>query len=172
MEPIEANETNYKGLDQLIAELNEDKEKFSPQGEKIFDNPEPGEEFTEPITPEKAERTGERLARITDTIISNTCSIIASSDEVDKYKADERDLKDIAEAFSQLSIAKDIDLPPGVTLVVLLVMVYLPKFKIALNDRRYNRLKAQMDNIQQQIDQLTEERIRKKIELEEKPDNA
>lgn len=168
MEAEEVNQFKNKTLDELIGELNEQKENLiTPDSEKVQSEPEDVyHPEDDPLAQERAERTGERLARITDTILSNTFSIVASSDEVQKYKADDRDLKDIGEAYAQLNLAKQIDLPPALTLTILLIMVYMPKLKIALTDRRYNRLKSQMDNMQHQIDELNKERLKIEIENE------
>ena len=163
-----------RSIDDLIGELNQAKQVFETekpsQPPGIPGEPKPtapaGEEPEpiEPMDPERAKRQGERLAKITDSILSNVAGMVAGSEDCDKYKASEGDRADIAEAWADISASSGIKMPPGVMLAILLLMTYIPKFKIAISDRRYNKLQSQMDLLQGQVDALQEERLKIRLE--------
>ena len=84
---------------------------------------------------EHAMRTGERIARLIDTGIDFTLSnFVARNGE--SYRADERDLQDIAEAWGEVSEEHNWNIGPEWTLAILYVMVYGPLVKQAVADRR------------------------------------
>lgn len=90
---------------------------------------------------EHAMRTGERIARIIDTGIDFTLSnFVARNGE--SYRADERDLQDIAEAWGEVSEEHNWNIGPEWTLVILYMMVYGPLVKQAIADRKMAELEA------------------------------
>lgn len=90
-----------------------------------------------------AMRTGERIARLIDTGIDFTLSnFVARNGE--SYRADERDLRDIAEAWGEVSEEHQWDIGPEWTLAILYVMVYGPLVKQALYDRRMDEMEARL----------------------------
>lgn len=98
-----------------------------------------------------AMRTGERIARLIDTGIDFTLSnFVARNGE--SYRADERDLKDIAEAWGEVSEEHQWNIGPEWTLAILYIMVYGPLVKQAVADRRMAELEARQ--------QLLEERMK------------
>ena len=112
---------------------------------------------------EHAQRTGERIARMIDTGIDFTLSnFVARNGE--SYRADERDLQDIAEAWGEISEEHNWNIGPEWTLAILYVMVYGPLVKQAVADRRMAELEAR----QQQL----EERMRLYENLQNQPDNG
>jgi hypothetical protein len=86
-------------------------------------------------------RTGERIARLIDTGIDFTLSnFVARNGE--SYRADERDLQDIAEAWGEVSEEHNWNIGPEWTLAILYVMVYGPLVKQAVADRRMAEMEA------------------------------
>lgn len=109
--------------------------------------PEPVE--TVPLDPEKAQRTGMRIARLADTGIDFVLSnFVAHNDET--YRASEGDLQDIAEAWGEVAQEKGWDLGPGTTLIILYAMVYGPLVKQAITDRRIADMERRQALIEQQ----------------------
>lgn len=104
---------------------------------------------TVPLDPEKAQRTGMRIARLADTGIDFVLSnFVAHNDE--NYHASESDLQDIGEAWGEIAQEKGWDLGPGITLVILYVMVYGPLVKQAVTDRRIADMERRQELIEQQ----------------------
>lgn len=104
---------------------------------------------TVPLDPEKAQRTGMRIARLADTGIDFVLSnFVAHNDE--NYHASEGDLQDIAEAWGEVAQEKGWDLGPGITLLILYAMVYGPLVKQAVTDRRIADMERRQELIEQQ----------------------
>ncbi len=103
---------------------------------------EPEEVETETVVDhDHAMRTGERIARLIDTGIDFTLSnFVARNGE--SYRADERDLQDIAEAWGEISEEHNWNIGPEWTLAILYVMVYGPLVKQAIADRRMAEMEA------------------------------
>ncbi len=97
-----------------------------------------------------AMRTGERIARLIDTGIDFTLSnFVARNGE--SYRADERDLQDIAEAWGEVSEEHQWNIGPEWTLSILYVMVYGPLVKQALYDRRMAEMEARLKEQEEHI---------------------
>lgn len=104
----------------------------------------------EEVSPEKAQRTGERIARLIDTGIDFTLSnFVARNGET--YRADERDLQDIAEAWGEVSEEHQWNIGPEWTLAILYIMVYGPLVKQAVADRRMAELEARQAALEAQM---------------------
>lgn len=99
---------------------------------------------------EHAMRTGERIARLIDTGIDFTLSnFVARNGE--SYRADERDLQDIAEAWGEVSEEHNWNIGPEWTLAILYVMVYGPLVKQAVADRRMAELEARQQILEERM---------------------
>lgn len=99
---------------------------------------------------EHAMRTGERIARLIDTGIDFTLSnFVARNGE--SYRADERDLQDIAEAWGEISEEHNWNIGPEWTLAILYVMVYGPLVKQAVADRRMAELEARTNRLEERM---------------------
>ena len=97
-----------------------------------------------------AMRTGERIARLIDTGIDFTLSnFVARNGE--SYRADERDLQDIAEAWGEVSEEHNWNIGPEWTLAILYVMVYGPLVKQAVADRRMAELEARTKRLEERM---------------------
>lgn len=119
------------------------------------------EEETKVISPERAHRTGERIARVIDTGFNFLASNFIAKDSGKEYKADAKDLEDIAEAWGEIADEKQWEFSPGWQLVILYAIVYGPLTKEAFNDRRIMEIEqkqleqeAKMRQMQNEIEQL------------------
>jgi hypothetical protein len=122
------------GNDDLSRLADPDGQAFS-DFERLDDDPAPQ------VDHEHAMRTGERIARLIDTGIDFTLSnFVARNGE--SYRADERDLQDIAEAWGEVSEEHNWNIGPEWTLAILYVMVYGPLVKQAVADRRMAEMEA------------------------------
>ena len=111
--------------------------------ERLDDKPVPQ------VDHEHAMRTGERIARLIDTGIDFTLSnFVARNGE--SYRADERDLQDIAEAWGEVSEEHNWNIGPEWTLAILYVMVYGPLVKQAIADRRMAEMEARQSAMEAQ----------------------
>lgn len=118
--------------------------------------PEPTVEEARVVDREHAMRTGERIAKLIDTGIDFTLSnFVARNGE--SYKADERDLQDIAEAWGEISEERQWNIGPEMTLVILYIMVYGPLVKQAVTDRRLAVIEQRQKDMQAQIDMLRQQ---------------
>lgn len=119
-----------------------------PTGEAFSDFERLEDEPAQQVDHEHAMRTGERIARLIDTGIDFTLSnFVALNGE--SYRADERDLQDIAEAWGEISEEHNWNIGPEWTLAILYVMVYGPLVKQAITDRRLAELEARMAAIEE-----------------------
>lgn len=97
-----------------------------------------------------AMRTGERIARMADTAIDFTLSnFVARNGE--SYRADERDLQDIAECWGELAEEKGWSVGPELSLVILYIMVYGPLVKQAFVDRKMAELEARQKMLEERM---------------------
>lgn len=96
----------------------------------------PDEGEARPVSPERAHRTGERIARVIDTGFNFFASNIIAKDSGKDYNAGERDLEDIAQAWGDLAEEKQWEFSPLWQLLILYAIVYGPLAKEAFNDRR------------------------------------
>ena len=115
----------------------------NPDGEDLN----PVDEPAEAVSPERARRTGERIARLIDTGIDFTLSnFVAHNNET--YRADEKDLEDIAQCWGEISQEHGWSIGPEWSLIILYIMVYGPLVKQAITDRRV----AELEMRQQQLE--------------------
>ena len=131
------------GNDDLSRLADPDGQAFS-DFERLDDDPAPQ------VDHEHAMRTGERIARLIDTGIDFTLSnFVARNGE--SYRADERDLQDIAEAWGEVSEEHNWNIGPEWTLAILYVMVYGPLVKQAVADRRMAELEARQQILEERM---------------------
>lgn len=120
-----------------------------PTGEAFHDFEQVEEEPDQVVDHDHALRTGERIARLVDTGIDFTLSnFVARNGE--SYKADDRDLQDIAECWGELAEEKGWSIGPEWSLIILYIMVYGPLVKQAITDRKVAELENRMAAIEQQ----------------------
>ena len=121
-----------------------------PTGEAFSDFERLPDEPAQQVDHEHAMRTGERIARLIDTGIDFTLSnFVARNGE--SYRADERDLMDIAEAWGEVSEEHNWNIGPEWTLIILYAMVYGPLVKQAITDRRLAELEARQKMLEDRM---------------------
>ncbi len=121
-----------------------------PDGQAFSDFERLDDEPAPQVDHEHAMRTGERIARLIDTGIDFTLSnFVARNGE--SYRADERDLQDIAEAWGEVSEEHNWNIGPEWTLAILYVMVYGPLVKQAVADRRMAELEARTNRLEERM---------------------
>ena len=111
------------------------------------------EEESQPIDPERARRTGMRIARVVDTAFSFAASSFIAPGSDNEYRADDKDLEDIGECWGEIAEDKGWSMSPSVQLVFLYAIVYGPLLKSALDDRRIMQLEQrQRETEQRQVE--------------------
>ena len=118
------------------------------------------EEETKVVSPERAHRTGERIARVIDTGFNFLASNFIAKDSGKEYKADAKDLEDIAEAWGEISDEKQWEFSPGWQLIILYAIVYGPLTKEAFNDRRIMEIEQKQREQDEKMRQLQDELAR------------
>ena len=141
-EPQPSSQPDNDDLDDLGRLADPDGTAHEPEPEAV--------EAETVVDHEHAMRTGERIARLIDTGIDFTLSnFVARNGE--SYRADERDLQDIAEAWGEISEEHNWNIGPEWTLAILYVMVYGPLVKQAVADRRMAELEARQKQLEERM---------------------
>lgn len=118
------------------------------------------EQFERMISPERARRTGKRIAQVIDIGFNFVASnFIAHSDK--DYKANPSDLEDIAEAWGEIAEEKQWEVSPYMSLMVLYAIVYAPLAKQAFNDRRLTEVETRQNTLEDKIKALENELARR-----------
>ena len=112
---------------------------------------------TRTVSPERAHRTGERISRVIDTVFNFVASNLIAKDSGKEYKADEKDLEDIAEAWGDIAEDKQWEFSPGWQLAILYAIVYGPLAKEAFNDRRLMEIEKKQALQDERMRQLQDE---------------
>lgn len=118
------------------------------------------EEETKEVSPERAHRTGERIARVIDTGFNFLASNFIAKDSGKEYKADADDLADLAEAWGDIAEEKQWEFSPGWQLIILYAIVYGPLAKEAFNDRRIMEIEQKQREQDEKMRQLEYELAR------------
>lgn len=118
------------------------------------------EEEQRMISPERARRTGKRIAQVIDTGFNFAMSNFIAHNNKD-YKANPSDLEDIAEAWGEIAEEKQWEVSPYMQLMVLYAIVYAPLAKQAFNDRRLAEVETRQDTLEDQIKALQNELARR-----------
>lgn len=122
----------------------------NPDGMAYVD-PEPIPLEAEPVVDHThAMRTGERIARLIDNGIDFALSNFVARNG-NSYRADERDLQDIAEAWGEVSEEHQWNIGPEWTLAILYIMVYGPLVKQAFTDRRLAMIEERQAAMEEQL---------------------
>lgn len=112
---------------------------------------------TRTVSLERAHRTGERISRVIDTVFNFVASNLIAKDSGKEYKADEKDLEDIAEAWGEIAEEKQWEVSPGWQLAILYAIVYGPLAKEAFNDRRLMEIEKKQALQDERMRQLQDE---------------
>jgi hypothetical protein len=118
------------------------------------------EQLERMISPERARRTGKRIAQVIDIGFNFVASnFIAHSDK--DYKANPSDLEDIAEAWGEIAEEKQWEVSPYMSLMVLYAIVYAPLAKQAFNDRRLTEVETRQNTLEDKVKALENELARR-----------
>ena len=118
------------------------------------------EQLERVISPERARRTGKRIAQVIDIGFNFVASnFIAHSDK--DYKANPSDLEDIAQAWGEIAEEKQWEVSPYMSLMVLYAIVYAPLAKEAFNDRRLTEVETRQNTLEDKIKALENELARR-----------
>ena len=118
------------------------------------------EQLERVISPERARRTGKRIAQVIDIGFNFVASnFIAHSDK--DYKANPSDLEEIAEAWGEIAEEKQWEVSPYMSLMVLYAIVYAPLAKQAFNDRRLTEVETRQNTLEDKIKALENELARR-----------
>jgi hypothetical protein len=79
------------------------------------------------------------LAKNNDTLQAFLCSIIALDEDSDYYKADKEDVLDLENQIFEMRKDAATHLPPWVGIVIGMLLMYGPKYKEAIHERRINK---------------------------------
>jgi hypothetical protein len=163
-------------LDDFLNEFSHDREEFStpvvqdtPPAENktgdIVTNPDTPCTPEQPLVPEKktlteAEIKGKRqftsnfLAKNTDRAMAFLLAMIADTDDVDEWKAEEEDLRDMKECYFEMMQTYGWGgMPPWVNLLMCILFTYGPMVREAMKVRGINK-KLSEKAAQQEVDKL------------------
>lgn len=150
---------DYKTPDQLIEELNQPKQDFTPpQGEDAGINTAENQNDEPPIvTPEsmaRAKSTAAFVVKSIDLGLSGIAAVVAGEDDPKPYTADKDAIQDLQEVYAEYLKDKAGDIPPGLMCLMMTATVYGPKLKMAYDKKAANAeiaaLKAQIEKLKQQ----------------------
>ena len=175
--PVEVNQDyklrNFNNLDDLISELNIERQKIdaTPPPAPAPGHPAPDvqvppgsgapaapwENAPDPITREDAERAGRRAAVMADSVLSVAAMMVAKEQNPDKYKASEGEIKDLSDAWSEVSQEYSFKINPWFNVAILTLMVYMPYMMEAANDRRFKTLQEEQKKQAEKIAEIQEQ---------------
>lgn len=118
------------------------------------------EQLERMISPERARRTGKRIAQVIDIGFNFAMSNFVAHTDKD-YKANPSDLEDIAEAWGEIAEEKQWEVSPYMSLMVLYAIVYAPLAKQAFNDRRLTEVETRQNTLEDKIKALENELARR-----------
>lgn len=181
-EPVKRD---FNNLDELLQELNTPKEQI------LSSQPAPGptlgaaaQEYTgeytqydnlpEPISPESAAKSGARIAKTFDTVFAFGASMYAKSDNRAAYGADQTDIKDLSEAWSDVAMKYSfkIEDSPWLNVIILMLAVYSPLFLKARADHRFAVIREEMEENRRMQEIKNAEILERLAKIEEEKEVA
>jgi hypothetical protein len=172
--------------DALLAELAKPKRHFDepPHNEPPHDKPRdevaptPADEVEKKTEPTESElkRQAKPAAKFVvgaiDGGLSYLSALLAESGDSSLYRADKDERDQLTELWAEYLKDKGGDLPPGMMLLLMTVIVYGPKLKKAWDDRAHNRLiaeqRAKLEAREQEIADLRIEIEKQRLEFEQR----
>lgn len=109
------------------------------------------------VSPERAKRTGESIAKVIDTSFNFVASNLIAKDSKKEYKALPKDLEDLAEAWGNIASDKQWEFSPGWQIAILNIIVYGPLVKEAFQDRKFKELQDEQDRQKDEIKRMKDE---------------
>lgn len=185
IEPKNENYTEYKSIEDLFTELEKEREDVSEnievnnnddffedeienieteteQPENILQTEIEKSKLSLKVQQAKARAESRFLATSNDKLHSFICSIIAD-DEIDNYKAEEDELKEIEEAFFNWRKDSETHLPEWMQALSFITVVYTPLYIRAIKTRKLQKQNEKLlSENEKQLQELSE--LRKILE--------
>lgn len=110
-----------------------------------------------------AQSTASLIVTTIDTLIPEIMRTVAKADKADAFKADDATRAELESAFAEYVRLKGVgDLPPGVMIIVLLLVAYGTKIPMLLQLRKANiqaeRDRNEIERLQAEINELKNDR--------------
>ncbi len=115
-----------------------------------------------------AKATGKLIASVIDNTLPLGLSILAKG-RLEDYKASEEDRTELENALAEYFKLKGADIPPGLMIVILIVVIYTTKIPQALQDRKINTLRAELEAEKAEVARIRLELEEKQITSNEQP---
>ena len=133
---------NPASVDELFAELQEPKQPFTaPQPDTPI---EPADDTDKPTTAADLKRAARVPAKFVvgalDGGLAYISALLAGSDESDSYKASRDEREQLTDIWAEYLKGKGADIPPSMMIIIMTIIVYAPKLKMAWDDREKNKL--------------------------------
>ena len=172
--------TPPKTVDELIAELNVNKQDFTPPppppgaipGEES--NNQPGNEYQQPynqfeeppiVSPAdlaKAKASAIFVTSAVDIGLSEILTMIAKGKDPEPYKATASEREDMINVWAEYLKDKGGDIPPGVMVLIMILVVYGPRAKSAFDAKAADEAlaikEAENDKLKKRIAELEKEK--------------
>ncbi len=159
-------------INDFVAEMQTPKQAM-PDSVDFTNFPTPTEEHTDSDNEPPSIKANTQVARSTaslivttiDTLIPEIMRTIAKEDNADAFKADDAVRSELESAFAEYVRLKGVgDLPPGVMIVVLLLVAYGTKIPMLLQLRKANIQAAsdrnEIERLQAEISELKSEKAK------------
>ena len=91
-----------------------------------------------------AKATGRIFASLIDSTLPVGLSLLAKG-RLEDYKASEDQRTELEHALAEYFKVKGTDIPPGIAIVLIILTTYLTKIPQALQDRKNNTLRAELE---------------------------
>jgi hypothetical protein len=176
-------------LDDFLRDFSQDREEFPrpdppktdiPEDNQPSEDPPPADQpsATAPEKPQltekeirgKREFTSNFLAKNTDRAMAFLLAMVADTDDIDDWKAEPEDLKDLYECYFEMMQSYGWKgLPPWVNLVACILFTYGPVFREAFKVRGVNRALAAKAAQQEAENAILREKL---LQQESKPENT
>ena len=145
-----AAETSIKcSLDDLLSEMEQPRENVNEGKDVIEQKPSFVPDAPSSIKKETLEEKGLRekrarwearfLANNNDKLHAFICSIIAMDEDMEDYKCTAEEIKDLENEIFEMRKDSTSHLPPWIGVLIGMLLMYGPKYKDALQDRRANK---------------------------------
>ncbi len=116
----------------------------TPPDMGLEDDSETTERATIAMNAAPAKATGKLIASVIDNTLPLGLSLLAKG-KLEDYKASEEDRTELENALAEYFKLKGADIPPGLMIVILILMIYTTKIPQALQDRKINTLRAELE---------------------------
>ena len=162
-----------KSIDDLIAEMNVNKQDFTPPPSEANqtnqtenNNSNFQQQFNEPQEPKifnpadlaKAKASATFVVSAVDIGVSEILTMIAKGTDPKPYKATEDEKDDMINVWAEYLKEKGGDIPPGVMVVIMILVVYAPRAKSAFDNKKADKLiaeqKAENETLAKRIAEL------------------